>query len=122
MRQYSTPLSATGLGQDMQTPRRPYPRLWPECADGLRAGGRGGVLLGGLADGRHVEVGHSDGRHDRTVEVVVPLPAEGQLGRTDLGDPTQELDRRVVEAEVVDSSDHLPVLDEIDPIACQPGE
>ena len=77
---------------------------------------------GGLAHGRHVEVGHSDGRHDRPVEVVVPLPAQGQLGGANLGDPAQQLDRRIIEAEIVDGTDHLPVLDQIDPVASEPSQ
>ena len=47
----------------------------------------------GLADRRHVEVGHPDRRHHGAGEEVVPLPAQGDLGGPDLGDPAEQLDR-----------------------------
>ena len=55
-------------------------------------------------------------------EVVAPLAAEAVLGRADLGDAAQQVDRALVEAEVVDRADDLAVLDEVDAVAGEPGE
>ena len=58
----------------------------------------------------------------RAGEVVAPLARQRRLGAADLGGPAEQVDRRLVEAEVVHRAGDLAVLDEVDAVAGQPGE
>src|SRR3954454_7497199 len=77
---------------------------------------------GRLADRRHVEVGHADRRHRGPLEEIAPLSRQRGRGGAHLGEPAEQVDRRLVEPEVVYRAADLPVLDEIDAVARQAGE
>src|SRR5262249_57996505 len=68
-----------------------------------------------LADRRHVEIGHPQGRHRDPGEVVAELPGQGALRPADRGDPAQHADRAVVEPEVVHRAGVLAALDLVVP-------
>src|SRR3984893_17399937 len=75
-----------------------------------------------LAHRRHVEVWYPQRRHGRPGGPVTPFPRQGFLAHAGLGGPPQQVQRALVEAEVVDRRGHLAVLDEVDAVAGQSGE
>ena len=78
--------------------------------------------LGGLADRRHVEVGDPQRGHGDAREEVAPLPRQRDLGVAGTGDAGQQVDRALVEAEVVHRTDDLASFDQVDAVAGEPGE
>ena len=65
--------------------------------------------------------GMRSGGHDRAVEVLAELPAECANRRADLGGAGEQVDRALVEAEVVGRPDDGAVLDDVDAVAGEAG-
>ena len=81
------------------------------------------VCLLRLGHARHVEVGDPQRRRRRAGEVVVaPLAAEARHRRRGVREPAEQVDRALVEPEVVDRAGDLAALDEVDAVAGQAGE
>src|SRR5690348_9225308 len=80
------------------------------------------MASGRRADRRHVEVGDAHRGHARPREVVGPLARKAALARTRLGDSAEQVDRTLVEAEVVHAPDDLALLDEVHAVAGEAGQ
>src|SRR5690625_3393697 len=93
---------------------RPCWRSTDRDVDGSRSAGGG--------DAAHVEVGYAQCRSGRTRELVAPLTAERRHAHACLREPPQQVDRTLVEAEVVDGAGDLAVLDQVDAVAGEAGE
>src|SRR5271166_7050950 len=63
-----------------------------------------------LAHRRHVKVGNPQRWHRRPGDPVAPLPRQRALADAGLSSPSQQVQRALVEPEVVDRRRHLAVL------------
>src|SRR4029079_17549757 len=90
---------------------------WSQTAEAPR------LRLHRLGDARHVEVRHPERGHGGPGEVVVaPLTAEGRPGGGGVGEPGQQVERALVEAEGVHRAGDLAVLHEVDAVAGEAGQ
>ena len=75
-----------------------------------------------LTHRRHVKVGNPQRRHRRAGDPIAPLPRQRRLADAGLAGPSQQIQRALVEPEVVDRSRHFAVFDQVDAVAGQPGQ